>query len=157
MLTKLVASSMEENAINGSALEHMLMTYSTERPGMSAAVYSFIRKCGITKVSKRTLALADIAVKYFNNERIEMTDIEKLYISCPQCDAIMVYDSAEKEEVVYKCKICGVSITIDAESAERYTSHEVYARGIYQEAHEPTESEQEWYNNEIEKENAVGR
>lgn len=152
LLTKLVASSMEENTVNSGALSNMLESYSTEQPGMSAAVYSFIRKCGITKVSKRTLALADVAVKYFNNERIEMTDIEKLYISCPQCDEIMTYSGTEEEEVVYKCKVCGVLVNISIENAERYTSHEVYARGIYQEAYEPTESEQEWYNSEIGKE-----
>lgn len=172
ILARLAASTMLDNAVNAHELEALYDTYNYSLPGITRKIYDYIRKCGISKVSKRTIKLAELAIDYFNNteRKIEMTDLKKLYIPCPMCDEMMEYaedatpeyfdmDGVETktgedyETVTYACRKCDCSITTLKEHIEMYATMIAKAHGIYtdEEDDQPTPEEEEDYYNELER------
>lgn len=166
ILSRLVASTMLDGATSAYELEAMYDTYNYELPGMSRKVYDFIRKCGIAKISKKTIKLAQLAVDYFDNKerKIEMTDLKDLYIPCPMCDAMMEYagrgaqdgadlpeEFAEHDTATYECKECKCSITMLEEHVEQYATMIAQTLGIYNEPDDdqPTPEEEEAHDNEL--------
>lgn len=171
ILSRLVASTMLDGATSAYELEAMYDTYNYELPGMSRKVYDFIRKCGITKISKKTIKLAQLAVDYFDNKerKIDMTNLKDLYIPCPGCDTIMDYEEDAKPELIgidnpeilaaynahdtvtYVCKNCGCSITTLKDHIEQYATMVAEAHGVYNEdcSDEPTSEEEEEHRNEL--------
>lgn len=155
ILARLTASTMLDGVTDGRALEMLYDTYDYELPGVTRTVHDFIRKCGISKVSKRTIKLAEIAVDYFNNteRKIEMDDKKKLYIPCPMCDEIMDYKECDEDGadiITYECKVCGCSVTASIGNIEKYSSFEARSRGVYTErGDEPTEEQGELYYAEL--------
>ncbi len=152
ILLRLAASAMRDGSINSDAYCAMLVTYNYEHPGMANAIYSFIRACGITRVSKKTLKLAEIAIQYFNNEGVDMTKLKDLYVACPACNEVLTYISEDEanESVTYRCNECDVTLTMYIQTALQHATKEVAARGIFeQESSEPTPEEEEWYAKEV--------
>lgn len=159
ILIRLVASTMLDGVTNAHELEAMYDTYDYDLPGMVRKIHDFIRKCGLSKVSKKTIKLAEIAVDYFNNteRKIEMTNLKDLYIPCPMCDEMMDYvEEAEVEPneeasdfdgqdtVTYECKRCQCSITTLAKDIEAYATMAAKAHAIYTEQDdEPTPEEED--------------
>ena len=166
ILIRLAASTMRDGVTNAHELEALYDTYNYDLPGITRKIHDFIRKCGIAKVSKRTIKLAELAIDYFDNKerKIEMTDMKDLYIPCPMCDAMMEYAGSTSpdgtdlsEELVghktatYECKECACSITMLEEHVEQYATMIAKAHGIYNEEDdgEPTPEEEEEYYNEL--------
>lgn len=166
ILIRLVASTMQDGATNAHELEALYDTYNYDLPGITRKIYDFIRKCGIAKVSKKTIKLAKLAVDYFDNKerKIEMVDLKDLYIPCPMCDAMMEYvgntisdnsdlseDSVDNDAVTYECKECECSITMLKEHVEQYATMAAEAHGIYNEQDDetPTPEEEEEYSDEF--------
>jgi len=165
ILIRLAASTMRDGVTNAHELEALYDTYNYDLPGITRKIHDFIRKCGIAKVSKRTIKLAELAVDYFDDKerKIEMTDLKDLYIPCPICDAMMDYDENAKpddcevadgefdgyETVTYVCKNCDCSVTTLKIHIEQYATMAAEARGIYEEEYEPTPEEEEGYINEL--------
>lgn len=155
ILARLAASTMLDGVTDGRALEMLYDTYDYELPGVIRMVHDFIRKCGISKVSKRTIKLAEIAVDYFNNteRKVEMDDKKKLYIPCPMCDEMMDYKECDEEDadiITYECRVCGCSITASISNIEEYSSIEARSRGVYAEQDcEPAEEQEELYYAEL--------
>lgn len=151
ILIRLAASSIEDGTVNGEALEAVYDTYNYDFPGITRKIYDFIRMCGITKISKKTLRLAEIAIDYFDKteRKKEMEDYKKLYIPCPVCDDLMEYHSENDDDrtVTYSCKNCDVAITLQKVWASEYTSAEAYSRAVYDEfdPNAPTPEEEEAY------------
>lgn len=167
ILIRLAASTMRDGVTNAHELEALYDTYDYGLPGITRKIHDFIRKCGISKVSKRTIKLAQLAVDYFDNKerKIEMADLKNLYIPCPICDAMMDYDEGAKpdgggvadgeleayETITYVCKNCDCSITTLKIHIEQYATMAAEANGIYNEEgnDEPTPEEEEGYYNEL--------
>lgn len=157
ILMRLVASTMLDKAVNAHALEALYDTYNYSLPGMARKIYDYIRSCGIPKVSKKTIKLAELAVDYFNNKerKIEMADLKNLYIPCPVCDEMMEYteDGEGDDTVTYTCKKCVCSVTTLKVHIEQYSTAMAEALGIYTSAddEQPTPEEEEAYYNESER------
>lgn len=175
ILIRLAASTMLDGATNTHELEALYDAYDYEYPDISRKVYDFIRKCGISKVSKRTIKLAQLAVDYFENKerKFDMTNLKDLYIPCPGCDTMMVYEEGAKPKLVngdgsevdaemsavfneydtvtYVCEHCGCSITTLRDNIEQYATMIAEAHGIYNEEYSsaPTPEEEEEERNEL--------
>lgn len=166
ILIRLAASTMRDGATNAHELEALYDTYNYDLPGITRKIYDFIRKCGIAKVSKKSIKLAELAVDYFNNteRKIEMTNLKDLYIPCPMCDEMMEYvegadpelgdsaeDFGEHETVTYECKRCECSITTLKKDIEAYATMMAQAHGVYNEpdGELPTPEEEEEYYDEL--------
>lgn len=166
ILIRLAASTMRDGATNAHELEALYDTYNYDLPGVTRKIHDFIRKCGIAKVSKRTIKLAQLAIDYFDNKerKIEMADLKDLYIPCPMCDAMMEYigkgephgsdlpdDFVGHGTATYECKECECSITMLEEHVEQYATMIAQAHGIYNEPddYQPTPEEEEAHDNEL--------
>lgn len=152
ILMRLAASTMIDGATNAYGLEALYDAYDYGYPGISRKIYDFIRKCGVTKVSKRTIKLAQLAVDYFDKKerKFEMTDMKDLYIPCPGCNSMMRYDEDakpilydkhgnrvenkefdEQDTVTFVCDECDCSITTLKDHIEKYATALAEAAGIY--------------------------
>jgi hypothetical protein len=152
ILLRLAASAMQDGSINSDAYSTLLVTYNYGHPGMSSVIYDFIRACGITRVSKRTLKLAEIAIQYFNNKGVNMTEFKDLYIACQACNSVLTYISEDdtNDSVTYKCNECDITWTMRMSKALEYATQEVAARGVFEEKiSEPTREEEEWHEKEL--------
>lgn len=152
ILIRLAASAMYDGTINSDAYRKLLVMYNNEYKDMVSAVYEFIRSCGITQVSKKTLKLAEIAIKYFRSEGVEMTDLKELYVECPACCGVMqqVNENNDTNSITYKCVRCEASIIVSQDNISEYVSSEMQARAIFEDLHyEPTEEEEKWYEEEL--------